>query len=407
MTLRRIVVVGASLAGLSAARELRQAGFKGQITIVGEEAERPYDRPPLSKQIITGNLKPEELALENIEEKLDIEWLLGITAKELDLDNKAIHLEDGNVVEYDGLIIATGARPRVIPGADLRNVYTLRTMADAVGLKKAIDNGARNIVIVGGGFIGAEVAASARSLGMEVNIIEAADAPMQHILGSEVGTTLADLHREKGVAFHLGIGVEKLLGDDRVTGIRLTNGNEIPADIVVLSIGVVPNTEWLENSGLEIDNGIVCDETTLAAPNVVAAGDVARWPNQINGEFRRVEHWDNAVRHGEHAARRLLAEASEDEPEPYTTVPWVWSDQYDRKFQIVGSPAAHDEVRIVRDKNRPERFTAFYRKGDYLGAVFGSNQTRKTLAYRKRIEDRLLWSEAIGELELEPAAGSR
>ncbi|SLK10544.1 NAD(P)/FAD-dependent oxidoreductase [Arthrobacter sp. P2b] len=404
--MENIVVVGASLAGLSAVRELRAEGFSGSITVIGDEQIRPYDRPPLSKQIITGKLTASEISLESPDEELSAEWRLGVTATALDLAGKRVALDSGESLTFDGLVIATGARPRQMPGSKLRGVFTLRTLAEAEELRHTLTEGTPRVVIVGGGFIGAELAASCRSLGLEVSVIEAGPTPMGAVLGDVIGSGLAALHRNNGVNLLLGLGVEELIGETEVRGIRMLDGSTIEADIVVLAIGVVPSTDWLVGSGLKMDNGVVCDASCLAAPDVVAAGDVARWPNQLSGEFRRVEHWDNAIRQGEHAARRLLAGSDDEKILAYEPVPWVWSDQYDRKFQIVGSPAGHDEVRLVQGTEHDERFIALYRKDRHVSAVFGSNQTRKVLAYRKRIQDRLLWADALAELDQAPQPAS-
>ena len=222
------------------------------------------------------------------------------------------------------------------------------------------------MAVVGAGFIGAEVAATARERGLEVTVIEALPVPLGRVLGTEIGTVCADVHRDHGVDLRLGVGVDGFGGHGRVERVNLSDGTSVDADVVVVGIGVVPNTEWLEGSGLTLDNGVVCDETCLAAPGIAAAGDVARWPNPLFGETMRVEHWDNAIAQGQHAALRLLQ--ADDEAQPYAPVPWFWSDQYDRKIQLAGRAAPDDEVRIITGSTEERRFAALYgRAGRLVG----------------------------------------
>ena len=259
----------------------------------------------------------------------------------MNLDSKTVSLSSGTDLKYDGLIIATGARCRTLPGAEnLEGVYTLRGLDDALAIRAAFDSKPNRVVVVGAGFIGAEVAATARDRGLEVSMIEVAPVPFERVLGADMGEVLADVHRDHGVEVITGIGVDSLKGNSKVEKVVLTDGREIEADVVVIGIGVIPNTEWLEGSGLEIDNGVLCDETCLAAPNVVAAGDVARWPNRLFDEVMRVEHWDNAVEQGMYAARRLLS--GESHIDPYTPTPWFWTDQFDRKIQLAGRTHPED-----------------------------------------------------------------
>ncbi|HEY8526808.1 MAG TPA: FAD-dependent oxidoreductase [Acidimicrobiales bacterium] len=392
-----VVVVGASLAGLRAAEELRARGFDGRITVVGDEVHPPYDRPPLSKQVLAGDWEAERLALGVAHEKgldgLELDWRLGVRAEGLDLEGRAVALADGTRVPFDGLVIATGATPRRLPGTDrLAGIHVLRTLDDCLQLRERLDANPRRVVVVGGGFIGAEVAATCRARGLDVTLLEALPVPLGRALGEEIGAVMADLHRDHGVDVRLGVGVEGLDGGERVERVRLADGTAVEADLVVVGIGVVPNTGWLEGSGLRLDDGVVCDETTLAAPGVVAAGDVARWPSRRFGELMRVEHWDNAITMGAHAARRLLGEV-----EPYDPVPWFWSDQYDRKIQLAGRSANADEIRIVEGSTDERRFVALYRRGDRLVGVLAMNRPRSVLTYRRLIEAGASWSEALAE----------
>jgi 3-phenylpropionate/trans-cinnamate dioxygenase ferredoxin reductase component len=397
--LRDIAVVGASLAGLRAAEELRAQGHEGGIVVVGDEVHQPYDRPPLSKQVLAGEWEADRLPLTVFHDAgldgLGIDWRLGTRATALDLGAKTIAVEAGEPVRYDGLIIATGATPRTLPGTGhLTGVHTLRTLDDCMDVREALDGSPHRVVVVGGGFIGAEVAATCRTRGLDVTLLEALPVPLGRALGDEIGAVMADLHRDHGVDVRLGVGVEGLDGDasGRVARVRLADGSVVEADLVVVGVGVSPNTGWLEGSGLTLDNGVVCDETTLAAPDVVAAGDVARWPSRRFGELMRIEHWDNAITMGAHAARRLLGEV-----EAYDPVPWFWSDQYDRKIQLAGRSADADEVRIVDGSTGERRFVALYRRGDRITGVLAMNRPRPLLTYRKLIERGASWDEALAE----------
>ena len=394
MALTNALIVGASLAGIRAAETLRRDGFDGPIAMVGDELHRPYDRPPLSKQVLAGEWAVERTALleDDAVDGLELDWHLGRRATRLDLSRREVELDDGALLGFDGAIVATGARPRTIPTGGLTGIHTLRTMDDAMAIRAGFEAGPR-VVVVGAGFIGAEVAATARMLGLDVTLVEAAPAPMERGLGRELGMVCADLHRDHGVDLRLGVGVEGFEGTGRVEAVRLSDDSTVPADLVVVGIGVVPNTDWLEGSGLTIDNGVLCDETCLAATGVVAAGDVARWPNRRFGEVMRVEHWDNAVEQGVAAARRLLV--GEGAGTPFEPVPWFWSDQYDRKIQLAGRPNDADEVTVVTGAIDERRFAALYRRGDRLAAVFGMNRPRHVMQYRQLIADGASWDAAL------------
>jgi NADPH-dependent 2,4-dienoyl-CoA reductase/sulfur reductase-like enzyme len=403
----RIVVVGASLAGLRAAEEIRIAGFDGPVSVVGAEPHAPYDRPPLSKQVLRGDWPVERTALavtaEGGLDALDLDWRLGERATALDLAGRTVTLAGGRTVPWDGLVVATGAAPRELPGtAELAGVHTLRTVDDCLAIRAELDGGATRVVVVGAGFIGAEVAASCRVRGCDVTVLEALPVPLGRALGDEMGAVMGDLHRDHGVEVRLGTGVAGFEGDGagRVARVRLADGGAVDADVVVVGIGVSPVTGWLEGSGLALDDGVVCDATTLAAPGVVAAGDVARWPSHRFGELMRVEHWDNAVTMGAHAGRRLLEElaggAGPGAPvEPYDPVPWFWSDQYDRKIQLAGRSSAADEVRVVDGDPAERRFVALYRRGDRITGVLSMNRPRVLMAYRSLVERGASWDEAL------------
>ena len=390
-----VSIVGASLAGYWAAETLRRDGFEGRISLIGDEPHAPYDRPPLSKKFLAGDLEDDRLPLTTAEKLADLglEMRLGCRATGLDVATRTLEV-DGVAEPYDGLLIATGARCRNLPGtAGLPGVHTLRTRDDAEAIRDALANGARRVVVVGAGFIGAEVASTAIGRGAAVTMVEALEAPFGRVLGVEMGAVMADVHRRHGVDLRTGVGVDEVLGDDRLAGVRLADGATLEADLLVVGIGVVPNTDWLEGSGLTLDDGVVCDETCLAAPDVAAAGDVARWANPRYGEVMRVEHWDNAVQQGVHAARRLLQ--SDEEATPYAPVPWFWTDQYDRKVQLAGRPHTDDEVRVVAGSTAEHRFAAFYGRDGRFTAALGMNRPRQVMQSKGLLDAGASWDEAL------------
>ena len=449
--MRSVAIVGGSLAGLRAAETLRSDGFSGTIHFIGEETHLPYDRPPLSKEVLGDKMEVANAGLISQEafDALRLELHLGKRAVGLDAERKAVLLasedeaggseaskaaEAGGAaasaeITADGIVIATGSRPRKMPGTEgIGGVYTLRTLEDCLALKAEFETGPK-VAVIGAGFIGAEVAATARGLGLDVTVIEMLATPLARVLGDTLGQVMADLHRDNGVDLRLGVGVEEVVAGEggRVSSVELSDGTSIAADVVVVGIGVIPNTEWLEGSGLEIDNGVVCDETLLAAPGITAAGDVARWPNRRFGETMRVEHWDNAIEQGIAAARRLLAggwgkSASEGagggeagsgvtgskeagsgksdssksgEAVPFTPVPWFWSDQYDRKIQLAGRSSPDGKVEIVTGSLEERRFAAIYERDGKLVGVLGMNRPRHVMQYRQLIVDGASWKEAL------------
>jgi 3-phenylpropionate/trans-cinnamate dioxygenase ferredoxin reductase subunit len=395
--MKDVVIVGGSLAGARAAETLREEGFDGSIRVVGEESRRPYDRPPLSKQVLTGEWDADRATIPVAVDGLDVEWVLGRSAVGVDVAARRLGLDGGEQLPFDGLVIATGARPRRLPGTEgLAGVHVLRTLDDSLRLRADLDATPNRVVVIGAGFIGAEVAATCRERGLPVTMIEALPVPLVRALGEEMGAACADIHRDHDVDLRLGVGVSRLRGSDRVEAVELDDGSVIEAEVVVVGIGVVPNTEWLADSGLTIGDGVICDETCLAAPGIVAAGDVARWPNRRFGVDMRVEHWDNALDQGAAAARRLLA--SDETAEPYAPVPWFWSDQYDRKIQLAGRPGADDEVRVVAGSVEERRFVAFYGRAGRLVGVLGMNRPRHVMQYRMKIEEGIGWEDALAEV---------
>ncbi len=312
------LIVGASLAGMHAARTLRHEGHTGPIVVVDGDRHTPYDRPPLSKQVLAGAVDPEKIVLPAAGEDLDLDLRLGVTATGLDLSARTVSLSVGaepiDPQPFDSLVVATGAAARRLPGTDdIDGLHVVRTLDDSLALRDELEAGPSRVVVVGAGFIGAEVAATCRGRGLEVTLVEALAVPLERVLGLEMGRVCAQLHVDHGVDVRLGTGVDGFEtvpapgGRRRVTGVALADGTTVAAEVVVVGIGVAVNTAWLEGSGLELDDGIVCDETLLAAPGVVAAGDIARYPSARFDQRLRVEHWEHAIQGGEAAARRLLA----------------------------------------------------------------------------------------------------
>ena len=392
---RAIAVVGASLAGIRAIEALRRKGFEGSITLIGAELHLPYDRPPLSKQILTGTWDVDSLSLRRKDyAELELDLRLGRRATGLDLGAKQVELDDGTRVDYDGLIIATGASPRELPGTpDLEGIHLLRTLDDALAIRAELESSPR-VAVVGAGFIGSEVAASCRARGLDVTLIEALEVPLMRGLGREMGQVCAELHRDEGVDVRCGVGVAGFGGERRVGCVRLGDGSEVAADLVVIGVGVTPETKWLESSGLLLDDGVVCDATCATrAPGVVAAGDVARWYNPVFGEAMRVEHWTNAVEQGVAAAGRLLAGA--DAARPFAPVPFVWSDQYAVKIQAAGQIRVDDQVEVVSGSVADRKFTALYGRGDRLTGVLGFSRPRDVIVYQRMIGEGIGWTDAL------------
>ncbi|MHB8671357.1 MAG: NAD(P)/FAD-dependent oxidoreductase [Acidimicrobiales bacterium] len=393
-----VVVVGASLAGLRAAETLRQEGFDGRIVLVGAEDHLPYDRPPLSKQLLAGTWTPERLHLRDPQRwgELDLDSRLGRTAVALDVEGRTVDLDDGETLGFDGLVLATGARPRVPPGlAPLPGVHTLRTIEDCVAISAAVARPGARVAVVGAGFIGAEVAATCHGRGAEVTVLEALPTPLARVLGVAMGEVCGALHRHEGVDLRCGVGVAAFEGDGRLERVRLADGDAVEADLAVLGVGVVPATEWLESSSLSVDDGVICDEACFAAPDVVAAGDVARWPNRLFGVSMRVEHWTNAAEQGAAAARNLLI--GPEDAEPFCPVPYFWSDQYGVKIQYVGHASPDDEVAVVEGSVEDRRFVAAYGRAGRLTAALAFDRPRPLMAFRRLLADRATWEDALAQ----------
>jgi NADPH-dependent 2,4-dienoyl-CoA reductase/sulfur reductase-like enzyme len=379
-----VAVVGASLAGLSAARSLRKQGYDGRLVVVGDELHRPYDRPPLSKEFLAGTLGEADLALETDDEDLRAEWLLGVRATGLDRADRAVRLSDGRELRADGIVIATGAAARTLPGSEgLAGVHTLRTLDDARALRDELAQGGR-LVVIGGGFIGAEVASTTYALGVDVTVVEAAPTPLAGPLGAEMGAVVSALHADHGVRLLCGVGVKGLSGERRVDAVLLEDGRSLPADIVVVGVGARPCVEWLAGSGVTLDNGVKCGadgRTSLAG--VVAVGDCANWYDPRTGSHRRVEHWTGARERPDAAVATLLAGGAVEPGVPRP--PYFWSDQYGVKIQFAGHAAGADTVTIEEGAADDRNVLAVYRRAGHPVAVLGMNQPRLFTRWRKQL----------------------
>ena len=385
----RLVIVGASLAGLRAAQGARNAGHDGELVVIGEELHRPYTRPPLSKELLT---TAEHTVDDHLfpSTDLDVHWRLGERATALDPQAHTVALGD-HALDYDRLIVATGcrARPWSGPGAELDGVHTVRDVGDAIALREALTTGSPHLVIVGAGFIGCEVAASARTLGIDVTLCDVAPLPMP-ALGGLVGERTAQMHRDHGVNLRLGQGITALIGDGhgRVAGVELADGTRIDADVVLVALGAIPNIEWLATSGLQLEQGLVCDATLTAEgqPDVLGAGDVVAWPHPLGGDGPiRVEHWTNAAEQGTLAGRN--ATLPPGERAPYEAVPSFWSDQYDVKIQAVGLPRRATSARIVEETADGDRWMAIGERDGRVVAAFAFNGARRLMTYRRAVGD--------------------
>lgn len=374
-----IIIVGGGLAAARTAEQLRRSEFGGPITIVSDEDHLPYDRPPLSKDVLSGKtddvtLKPAKFYAEN-----HITLLLGTAATALDPQARKLTLADGRALEYDELIIATGLVPKRIPTLpDLEGIRVLRTYDESMALRKHAGS-ARNAVVIGAGFIGCEVAASLRGLGVHVVLVEPQPTPLAGVLGEQIGALVARLHRDEGVDLRCGVGVADVRGTGAVEKVVLDDGTELDADLVVVGIGSTPATDWLQGSGVEVDNGVVCDAVGRTnVEHVWAIGDVASWRNTV-GKQVRVEHWSNVA----DQARVLVPALLGQEVPVAATVPYFWSDQYDVKIQCLGEPEAGDTVHVVSDDGR--KFLAYYERDGVLTGVVGGGMPGKVMKARAKI----------------------
>ncbi|TMR97799.1 NAD(P)/FAD-dependent oxidoreductase [Nonomuraea basaltis] len=402
-------MVGASLAGLLTARALRKQGYEGRLVVIGEERHRPYDRPPLSKDFLKGAIDEADLALEGDGEDPRIEWRLGVAATGLDAASRRITLSDGTSLVADGIVIATGAAARRLPGTEgLRGVHTLRTLDDARALRAELETG-RRLVVIGGGFIGAEVAATARELGLGVTLVESGPAPLAGVVGLTMAQAIAARHEQRGVRLIGGACVTEVTGTERADGmrpgggslpadgvrpgdgslradgVRLGDGTHLPADVVVVGIGAVPNTAWLRGSGVELGDGVLCDEGGgTSVPGIVAAGDCAAWWDPAQGHHHRIEHWTGARQRAAVAAATLLSGGTA-RPEPARPA-YFWSDQFDMKIQFIGRAGEADTVTVEEGDPAEGSFLAVYRQAARPVAVLGVNQVRLFTRWRRNME---------------------
>jgi 3-phenylpropionate/trans-cinnamate dioxygenase ferredoxin reductase component len=405
-----VVVVGASLAGWRAVETLRSEGFKGRVTLVGEELHLPYDRPPLSKQVLAGTWPPEKVVLADRKRssELAVHEVLGHRAVRLDAEARKVEIDDGTVIEGDAVILATGASPRQLPGSEglthRDGLFTLRTLDDALDLHAALTAiESCRIIVIGAGFIGAEVASTCAGLGCRVTVIEAMDIPLSNVLGPMIGTHCASLHAAHGVDLRTGVGVadvRRVAGPAGGIAVELVDGEVLEAEVVVVGIGVVPAVGWLEGSGLTLENGVVCDERLFAADGIVAAGDMARWMWHHDGvqEQIRIEHWQVAAEAGVAAARAVVAGRAA--AAPFTPIPYFWSDQFGIRFQVLGSPGGQDEVQLVDGSFEEGKFVALFGRAGRLRAAMAIGRPRRLMGYRALLEAGSSWDEALAH---EPA----
>ncbi|WP_280700189.1 FAD-dependent oxidoreductase [Kitasatospora sp. GP82] len=394
---RRIVVAGGGLAGLSAASRLRERGFDGELVLVGEELRRPYSRPPLSKQFLAGELGSEDLTF-RADDSLDAHWLLGTHMIGLNAEKKTLELRGGERLPYDGLVIATGVDAKRLPQTPVVSdrIRTVRTLTDAAAIQQAMHAArAHHVVILGGGFVGCELACTARDQGMDVTLVVHSAPLLRRVLGSKLGEVVGRIQARAGVDVRLSTKISEWSDTGSGLRLRLDDGEMIDADFVVLGLGSVPRTEWLHGSGLDVTDGVLCDTTCHAVdltgrpvPGIVAAGDVARWPNErFDSTARRVEHLIHAVEMGQHAADSLLQGPTE--AEMFTPVPRFWSEQHGTRLQAVGMPALGERMEIVEGSLRSESFVAAYKRdtpqGTQLVAAVAFDMPRQLLDYRDRI----------------------
>ncbi|MER5516580.1 FAD-dependent oxidoreductase [Streptomyces sp. NPDC002763] len=383
----RILVVGASASGLTTVESLRRKGYTGEIAVIGDEPHAPYDRPPLSKQVLSGAWEPQRATLrtEEILSGLDADFVLGDEAVALDPAARTVRTASGRELSADAVVLATGVRPRTLPGqAGLAGVYVLRALDDALALKAELRPGAR-LVVVGEGVLGSEIAATARTLGLEVTLTGPLSAPMALQVGPMVAGLLAELHQEHGVRLRLGAGVAGLSGrDGRVTGVELSTGETLAADVVVVAIGASPATEWLTDSGLTLDNGVVCDSRCRAADGIYAVGDVARFHHEGYDRLMRLENRTNATEQAAAVAGVLLGE-----DRPYVPVPYFWTDQFEAKLQVHGLLPADADVEVVEGDVAARRFVLRYSSEGAVTGVLGWNMPKQTRLRRQEVVDAL------------------
>ena len=402
-----IVVVGASLGGHFAVENLRRAKYAGKITLIGEEPHLPYDRPPLSKEFLRGEWERDRLGLARKPyEELGVELRLGVRAVGLDRASRRVLLSEGEPIAYDGIILATGARPRRLDAIEGRsNVHYLRGLDDALRLKSALKTGDR-VVIIGAGFIGLEIAASCRAIGAEASVIEALEGPCARALPPALGGFLTSVHESRGVQLFYGASVRGFEGSDRVEAVTLGSGERLPVDQLIVGIGVTPNTEWLEGSGLSIDNGVLTSASLKAIGSAIgsdsgddapifAIGDLANFESPLFGERMRVEHWTTTVEQARHAAKNLLDGASL----PFEKAPFFWSDQYEYKLQGAGRARPDDRLEIALGSVEGRDFLALFERDGRAVGAYGVNRPAELVRARIAIERRTSYDELAASLK--------
>ena len=378
-----VAVVGASRAGLSAARALREQSYEGRIVVIGDEVHAPYDRPPLSKEFLAGTASLDDISLGTPDdEDLGLQWRLGTTAVGLDHLSRSVQLSDGSEVRADGVVLATGAHARRLPGSEgLAGVHVLRSLDDAVSLREDLAAAGR-LVVIGAGFIGAEVASTARELGLEVTVVETQPVPLAGPLGADMGAVCGELHADHGTRLLTGTGVAGLVGTGRVEAVELTDGTHLPADVVVVGIGAIPNIEWLAHSGVALGNGVLTDARGATnIPGVVAVGDCAAAWSASAERHVRIEHWTNALEQPATAVATLLG----SEGAAPTSVPYFWSDQYGARIQFAGSRREGDVPRVVEGSCADRSFLVVYERDGVPAAVLGMNQPRLFTRWRRQL----------------------
>jgi NADPH-dependent 2,4-dienoyl-CoA reductase/sulfur reductase-like enzyme len=387
---RHVAIVGASAAGLTAAEALRRRGYDGALTLIGDEARLPYDRPPLSKEVLAGTWEPEKVLLrdEQALAGLDATFLLGESAIALDIMARRVQLGGGGTVDYDALVIATGVTPRRLPGTDLAGIHLLRTLDDTLALRAHLLAGPK-VVVVGAGFLGAEVAAAAREMGLDVTLVDPLPVPMHRQFGSTIGGLIAELHRDHGAVVRCGVGVSRFVAaDGRVVAVELDDSSVLEADVVLVAVGSTPATGWLADSGLPLGNGVECDDRCQAAPGIYAAGDVACWYNSLFGTRMRLEHRMNATEQAIAVAGNLLGD-----DKPFAPLPFFWTDQYDTKIQAYGIFPPDAECRIVSGDPADRKFVAAFGHHDTVTGVLGWNcSPRELRALRQLIINHAPWT---------------
>ncbi|AZG45959.1 NAD(P)/FAD-dependent oxidoreductase [Gordonia insulae] len=386
-TVTSVLVVGASASGLSTVDALRRKGFTGSITVIGDEPHMPYDRPPLSKQILEGVWTPDraQLRSDDMIAKLDAEFVLGEEAVALDVAERRVTSRSGREFVADAVVIATGVRPRELSGqAGVDGVFVMRSLEDSMNLRRRLLDQPK-VVVVGEGVLGAEVSATARKMGAEVTMTGPQPRPMSLQIGTMASQVLADVHTENGVRLRLGVGVAELVHEANVVrGVRLATGEVLEAEAVVVSIGSVPATAWLADSGLTLDNGVVCNSNCAAAQSIYAVGDVSRWYHNSLGRHFRLENRTNATDQSAVVADDILGVEHHYEP-----IPYFWTDQFDVKIQVHGAISADATPQIVEGDISARRFVATYRTDGRVTGVLGWNMPKQTRLHRQDIVDDL------------------